>query len=264
MLADQADETAGTRTPEQDLADVSLFDAFGGRRGVLDSGLPPLTFVGTYLVSGGDLTVALMAALGSGVVVTLLRLARRDTLRHALAGLGAVALAAFVASRTGRPQDYFLPSLLANLGAALAWAVSIWIRRPFLGLTVGAVTRSSAWRTDPGMLSAYCRASWIWVVSFLVRVVVMTPLWLAGQTVALGLAKVALGWPMVLVVLWLSWQVVEPAHRARRQRLAAQAESAARPGEEPVDGPAAGPPNEPATGPVARPGAGRATDPATR
>jgi hypothetical protein len=70
------------------------------------------------------------------------------------------------------------------------------------------------------MLAAYCRASWIWVASFLVRAAVMTPLWLAGMTVALGLAKVALGWPMVLVVIWLSWLVVEPAHRARRQALA--------------------------------------------
>jgi Protein of unknown function (DUF3159) len=247
LRAGPAHETATTGVAEQDLADVSLFEAFGGRRGVLDSGLPPLTFVGTYLATGSDLTIALIAALGSGVVVTLLRLARRDTLRHSLAGFGAVALAAFVASRTGRPQDYFLPSLLANLGAALAWAVSIWIRRPFLGLTVGALTRSSAWRTDPGMLAAYCRASWIWVASFLVRVVVMTPLWLAGQTVALGLAKVALGWPMVLVVLWLSWQVVEPAHRTRRQRLAAEVQAPTQPESRPATGPAAPPPTGPTT-----------------
>jgi hypothetical protein len=211
------------RSRAQDLSEVSLLEAFGGRRGVLDSGLPPLTFIGAYLASGSELRVALIAALGAGAAVTVIRLIRRDTLRHALAGFAAVALAAFVASRTGRPQDYFLPSLLANAGAALAWAVSIWIKRPFLGLTVGALTRSSAWRTDPVLLSAYCRASWIWVASFLVRLAVMTPLWLAGQTVALGLAKVALGWPMVLVVLWLSWLVVEPAHRSRRERVAQEA-----------------------------------------
>ena len=215
---------AGQDAPDAatpDLADVSLMQAFGGRRGVLDSGLPPLTFVITFLLSGSNLTAALVAALVAGAIVTVLRLVNHDTLRHALAGFGAVALAAFVASRTGRPQDYFLPSLLANAGAALAWAVSIWIKRPFLGLTIGALTRSSVWRTDPVMLAAYCRASWIWVASFLVRVAVMTPLWLAGMTVALGLMKVALGWPMVLIVIWLSWLVVEPAHRARRETLAA-------------------------------------------
>lgn len=211
-------------TTPPDLADVSLMQALGGRRGVLDSGLPPLTFVSAYLASGSDLTVALAAALVAGVVVTAWRLFTRDTLRHALAGFGAVALAAFVASRTGRPEDYFLPSLLSNVGAALAWAISIWIRRPFLGLTVGALTRSSAWRTDPEMLAAYCRASWVWVGSFVLRAAVMAPLWLAGMTVALGLAKVALGWPLVLVVIWLSWLIVEPAHRSRRAALAEAAD----------------------------------------
>lgn len=188
-----------------------MMAALGGRRGVLDSGLPPVTFVSTYLITGHRLTPALVAALGAGVVVTALRLARRDTLRHALAGFAGVAIAALVASRTGRPQDFFLPSLLSNIAAAAAWAVSILVRRPFLGMVMGAVTRSRAWREDPILLAAYCRASWIWVASFLFRVLVMTPLWLAGQTVALGVAKVALGWPMVLVVIWLSWLVVEPA-----------------------------------------------------
>ncbi len=216
-----------------DLSEVSLMDAFGGRRGVLDSGLAPVTFVVAYLVAGSNLTVALIAALVAGVAVTGLRLASDDTLRHALAGFGAVALAAFVASRTGRPQDFFLPSLLSNAAAALAWAVSIWIKRPFLGITVGALTRSSVWRTDPLMLAAYCRASWIWVGSFLVRVAVMAPLWLAGGTVALGVAKVALGWPMVLVVIWLSWLVVEPAHRARSRALARAADVSAPPPADP-------------------------------
>ncbi len=218
---------ASREAPAPDLADVSLVQALGGRRGVLDSALPPLTFVATYLASGSTLSVALGAALVAGAVVTAWRLARHDTLRHALAGFGAVALAAFVASRTGRPEDYFLPSLLANVAAALAWAISIWVKRPFLGLTVGALTRSTAWRTDPLMLTAYCRASWIWVASFLVRAAVMAPLWFAGLTVALGLAKVALGWPMVLVVIWLSWLVVEPAHRARRTALAEDATAGA-------------------------------------
>lgn len=211
-------------TTRPDLADVSLMQALGGRRGVLDSGLPPLTFVSAYVASGSDLTVAVAAALVAGVVVTAWRLLTRDTLRHALAGFAAVALAAFVASRTGRPEDYFLPSLLANVGAALAWAISIWVRWPFLGLTVGALTRSSAWRTDPEMLTAYCRASWVWVGSFVLRAAVMAPLWMAGMTVALGLAKVALGWPLVLVVIWLSWLIVEPAHRSRRAALAETAD----------------------------------------
>jgi hypothetical protein len=203
-----------------DVADVhdepSLMDALGGRRGLLDSALPALSFVITYLVSGQQMGVALAVALVVGGCVAVLRLVRRDSLRHVLAGFAGVALSVVVARTTGRPVDYFLPSLLSNTGAALAWAVSIWIKRPLLGVVVGAVTRSNAWRTDPRLLVAYQRASWIWTASFVLRVVVMTPLWLADQLLALGVAKVVMGWPMVLVVIWLSWQVLQPAYAARR------------------------------------------------
>ena len=84
-----------------DLAEVSLMDAFGGRRGVLDSGLPPLTFISAYLISGSNLTVALVAALLAGLAVTGWRLATHDTLRHALAGEQTAALDAITALAPG-------------------------------------------------------------------------------------------------------------------------------------------------------------------
>jgi hypothetical protein len=183
---------------------------------VLDSALPALTFVITYLATGQQMGIALTAALVVGGAVAVVRLVRRDSLRHVIAGFAGVALSVAVARTTGRPVDYFVPSLLSNTGAALAWAVSIWIRRPLLGVVVGAVTRSNAWRTDARLLSAYQRASWIWTASFVLRVVVMTPLWVTDQLLVLGVAKVVMGWPMVLVVIWLSWQVLEPAYAARK------------------------------------------------
>lgn len=192
----------------------------GGRKGLLDSALPAVTFVVTYLATQQQMSIAVTAALVVGGIVAALRLARHDSLRHVVAGFAGVALSVVVASTTGRPVDYFLPSLLSNSAAALAWAVSIWVRRPLLGVVVGGVTRSRAWRDDPRLLSAYQRASWIWTGSFVLRVLVMTPLWLTDQLLALGVAKVVMGWPMVLVVIWLSWQVLEPAYAARRRDAA--------------------------------------------
>jgi hypothetical protein len=129
--------------------------------------------------------------------------------RLVLAGLAAVAVASAVAARTGRAEDYFLPSLLANVGAALIWASSIVVRWPLLGVIVGAaIGQRTRWRDDPALMLAYSRASWIWAVSFLVRAGVMTPLYLAGEVLALGVAKIVLGWPMVLVVIWLSWVAI--------------------------------------------------------
>lgn len=198
----------------------TLMQVLGGRKGLLDSALPAVTFVVTYLATQQQMSIAVTAALVVGGIVAALRLARHDSLRHVVAGFAGVALSVVVASTTGRPVDYFLPSLLSNSAAALAWAVSIWVRRPLLGVVVGGVTRSRAWRDDPRLLSAYQRASWIWTGSFVLRVLVMTPLWLTDQLLALGVAKVVMGWPMVLVVIWLSWQVLEPAYAARRRDAA--------------------------------------------
>ncbi|MGF1654676.1 MAG: DUF3159 domain-containing protein, partial [Actinomycetales bacterium] len=95
---------------------------------------------------------------------------------------------------------------LANVASGLAWMVSIWFRRPFLGLVVAAVLRQGrAWRQDPVLLTGYQRASWWWVGSYGLRTLVFAALWLSGAVVALGIARVALSWPLVATVIALSW-----------------------------------------------------------
>jgi hypothetical protein len=184
----------------------SLRHLLGGPREAVEGAAPSVTFVVAYALAGAGLTVGLALALGVAAIVAAVRLARRESLRHVLGGLAAVAVAAAVAARTGRAEDFFLPSLLANLAASLIWAVSVLAGWPLLGVIVGAaVGQRTRWRSDPDLVRAYGRASWIWAGSFVVRAAVMTPLYLAGEVLALGVAKVLLGWPMVLVVIWLSW-----------------------------------------------------------
>lgn len=181
----------------------------GGPRESAEGAAPSIVFVVAYAVAGTSLEVSLAAALAVSAVVAVVRLLRGESLRHVLGGLAAVAVAAAVAARTGRAEDYFLPSLLANLAAALIWAASILAGWPLLGVIVGAAAgQRTRWRSDPDLLRGYRRASWIWTASFLVRAGVMTPLYLAGDLLALGVVKVVLGWPMVLVVVWLSWWTI--------------------------------------------------------
>jgi hypothetical protein len=183
---------------------------------ILDSGLPTVVFVTAYVVTGQDLTLAIWAAVVSGAVLAVLRLARRQTLQNVLAGFLGVAVAAFFASRTGRAEDYFLPGLLINAGYAVAYVVSILVRWPLLGVLVAAVTgEGMGWRQDPVRLRAYSLASWIWVGMFVVRLAVQLPLYLAGEDglVALGIARVAMGWPLFFLCLYLSWVVIRSAGR---------------------------------------------------
>lgn len=186
-----------------------LHDLLGGRRGALESALPSVVFVTVYLLSRSHLVWALSTALGVAAVLAALRLMRREKPVRVLGGLAGVAIAAVVAARTGNAADYFLPSLLANVASALIWAVSIVARWPLLGVIIGfGIGQKTAWRQDPDLLRAYSRASWIWAVSFLVRAGVNLPLYLTDNLVGLGISRVLLGWPMVLLVIAGSWWAI--------------------------------------------------------
>lgn len=195
--------SARTADPE------SLVSLLGGHRGALDATVPPLAFVGAWLASGRSVPVAAATAVLVAAVVAVWRWSRGARPRAVLLGLLMVAVGALIALRTGRAADFFLVQLASNAASALAWAVSIVVRWPLLGVVVGAVLgQKTRWRRDPALLRAYGRGSWIWVAQYVVRVAVFTPLWLADQVVALGAARVALSWPLVAACLVVSWAVV--------------------------------------------------------
>lgn len=186
-----------------------LIEALGGRRGVADSGLPALAFVTVYSLNGQELTTAAWTAVGVAAVLTAVRLWRRETLQFAFSGLIGVAIAAFIATRSGRAEDFFLPGILLNAAYATAYLVSIAIRWPLLGVLLGPITgEGMKWRSDPYKVALYSRASWIWVGVFALRLSVQLPLYLAGAVVALGIARTALGLPIFALAAWLSYLIL--------------------------------------------------------
>ncbi|WP_440899652.1 DUF3159 domain-containing protein [Actinosynnema sp.] len=198
----------------------SLVTLLGGRTAALDASLPGLAFVGV-LVWREDLTTALVVAVAASAVLGAGRVLRGRPPRAALLGLLATLLSALVVARTGRAVDFVLLQLLAHGASALAWALSVWLRRPLLGLVVGGVLRQrGAWRRDPDLLRAYSRASWWWVGSYVLRSVVFVSLWAAEQVLALGVARAVLSWPLVTAVVALSWWTVRrllpPSHPGLR------------------------------------------------
>jgi hypothetical protein len=190
---------------------ADLLAALGGPQGIADSSLPALAFVIAYTASGNELTVAVWVAVGVGALMTVIRLARRETLQFALAGFAGVALSAFIADRTGRAEDFFLPGLLLNAAYAAAYLISIMVRWPLLGVLLAPVLgEGKTWRNDPERVRLYTRASWIWVGVFTLRLAVQLPLYLAGALLALGIAKTAMGLPIFLIAIWLSYLVLNP------------------------------------------------------
>ena len=191
------------------MADESLADLLGGRRAALDATLPAAGFVAGWLVWDRSIWAGAIAAMVLAVAVSAWRLRRGDKPRAVLIGLLGVCVAALIALRTGRAEDFFLLQLLSNGASALAWAVSIVVRWPLLGVVVGGVLGQKArWRGDPALMRAYARGSWVWVAQYVLRVAVFLPLYAAGQIVALGVARVVLTWPLVAACLAVSWWVI--------------------------------------------------------
>jgi hypothetical protein len=194
------------------VADESLADLLGGRRAALDATAPVAGFLAGWLAAGHSIGWGSAAAVLVALAVAGWRLTRGDRPGAVLLGLLGVCVAAVVALRTGRAEDFFLLRVLSNGASALAWTVSIAVRRPLLGLVVGAILgQRTTWRRDPALLAAYQKGSWVWVCQYVLRLAVFLPLYAAGQVVALGVAQIALTWPLIAAVIAVSWWVIRRA-----------------------------------------------------
>ncbi len=181
-----------------------------------ETSLPAVAFVVAYTASGSDTNTAATVAVALALVLSIARLVRRQSPMYALSGLVGVAFAAFVATRSGRAEDFFLPGLLANAAYASAFLISLAARWPLVGVIVAKLDgEDNAWRSDPLRMRAFVRATWLWAGLFSLRLLVQLPLYAAGAVVALGVAKTAMGLPLFAIGLWLTWLLV------RRHRISA-------------------------------------------
>jgi hypothetical protein len=177
-----------------------LADLVSGRLAVADGVIPPLVFVGVNAV--WDLIPAAFTGVGSAIAIILWRLSRGRRLRFAVAGLAGTLLAVALALRSGSADDYFVPGIITGAVTTLVILLSIAARRPFVAWT-SWVARGwpLEWYWHPQVRPAYTRITWLWFVFFGARTLIQAALYRAGSTELLGLARVLLGWPALLVLL---------------------------------------------------------------
>jgi hypothetical protein len=202
----------GTGAPGDATAEQLMASAIGGWRGLVDSSLPGAVFLIVYVVNGNKLSQAVWAAVAAGGVIAVLRLVRRQSLQQVVSGFVGIAFCAWLASRTGRAEDFYLPGILINIAYAVGLSVSCVVGHPLLGYGVGAATGDvTGWRRVPEQRRAYSLATWFFAAVFATRVVVQVPLYLAGWVGPLGVAKLALGWPLFALAAYLSYRVITKA-----------------------------------------------------
>lgn len=225
----------GTETVES-VVRAQLSKALGGKRGMLEAAVPTIAFTVTFLTVK-DLRTALVLSVSAAMVLLAVRLVQRSTpqfVLNSLVGIGIGALFAWRSAQGGGDASdnalaYFLPGMIYNAGYAVLMAFTIVIGWPVVGFMVGSVAGDpTAWHREPQVVRLCRNLTWMLVLPCVIRVAVQLPLYLGGRAAddadpyiaALGVSKLALGWPLQLAALggmvWLlarNRTPVDPHHQ---------------------------------------------------
>ena len=195
--------------PEHHEDKAKVLAAFGGKKGLIDSGLPSVIFLVVFNVTD-ELQSALIASVAVSALLTIIRLAMRETIQHAVSGLIGSLICAWFANRTGNASDLYIPKLLTNLGYGSVYLIANLAGWPILGLLLGPILGENLqWRKDPARARAYKRASWLWVGMFFARIAVQYPIYRSGNVNLLGTVNLAMGYPLFLATAYGSWMILK-------------------------------------------------------
>ena len=189
----------------------TVIKALGGKKGLIDSGLPAVVFLVTFNVRN-DLREAIVAALGLSIVLAIFRLAKKDTIQHSISGILGVLICAYFANRSGNASDFYIPKLLTNLAYGSAYLVANLVGWPLMGIVLGPLLGENfEWRKNPQRKKVYIKASWIWVAMFFSRIAVQYPIYRSGNVNLLGTVNLAMGYPLFFATAYGSWLVIKTA-----------------------------------------------------
>ncbi|MBS4100442.1 DUF3159 domain-containing protein [Tsukamurella paurometabola] len=203
--AEQEPATAEQEAPEPSIKDQVL-EQMGGWQGMVYSTLPVVVFVPVNALWG--LGWASAAALGAALLVLVLRLATRTSVQPAVSGFFGVAACVLIALMLGG-RWYFLYGIVSQAVFALAFAVSIVIGKPLVGVLWhffrdGDGTEGD-WRERPAEKRMFTWLTVMWTLVFLVRFVVKGALFLKDDVNWLGVATIVMGWPMFAAALLVTF-----------------------------------------------------------
>jgi hypothetical protein len=190
----------------------ALLDQMGGVAGLIYSSLPVVVFVPVNTAFG--LGPAIISAVAVAVVVLIVRLARKESLQPAVSGFMGVGMSALIAWYIGAAKGYFLLGIWTSLIWATVFALSVLFRRPAVGLVWSAVNgHGQHWRKVRGAVVAFDIATLTWVLVFGARFLVQHELYNTDQTGWLGVARIAMGWPLTALAALATYIAIKKAQR---------------------------------------------------
>ncbi|GAA4785500.1 DUF3159 domain-containing protein [Streptomyces ziwulingensis] len=191
--------------PKQTPPKQTPLEQMGGTTGLVYMGLPIVAFV--LANSAFGLVPAICTAVGVALAIAVTRLVRKEPVQPALSGLFGVAVASFVAWKTGSAKGFFLTGIWSNVALAALFLVSVLVRRPLAGVIWGALNGTgTAWLRDKPSRRAYDIATLTLTAVFAARGAVWQWLYDDDRTGWLAVMRIVMGYPLLalafLVVLW--------------------------------------------------------------
>jgi hypothetical protein len=221
------DETKSAETAADGAEDtgVDLRETFrqqmvasiGGWTGALITAIPTAVFIVVNVAA--SLRTAILAAIGAALLLTLYRLARKQSVQQVVSGLFGVLIASIIAARTGEARGYFLFGIWTSFAYAVPFAVSLVVRRPLVGLAWEFLDPTPSSDDDPPwyrrkvLLHAYMWATLAATLVFLSRGIVQAALYHRNSTGWLAFARIAMSYPLFLAAAGFSFLVVGRARR---------------------------------------------------
>ena len=173
---------------------------FAGRNSFLDAILPPILFL---LVNGlAGFQAAMWSALALSAVIAAVRIARRQSLTYALAGVGSVAFAIGIVWLLGKSEGFFLPGLVSGSMTLLLTILSLVIRRPLVAWTSYIARRWPLdWYWHPQVRPAYGETTFAWAVFFAARLFLQYSVYQSENVSLLAVTNFITGWPFTILLL---------------------------------------------------------------
>lgn len=169
-----------------------------------DAIFPPITYA--ILTSFFGLNIAVLVSVFLALLIALRRARNNQNWKYSIGGMTGILIASGLALYSQNASSYFLPAIISSSFFVLLSIISIITGRP-LAAWASHLSRGWPlkwfWRKD--IKPAYREVTVFWTIFFSLRLSIQLYLFFRGSTIHLAWTNLILGWPMLIVVLIISY-----------------------------------------------------------
>lgn len=199
---------------------ATVLELLGGKLGLFEATAPLTVYMIVYAINKQPVTAGIIAlAVAAGPL--LVRLIRRESLRHSVNGLIGLGIGVLLVKKTGKAETIFLPKIFTNLAIMTVLLGLLAFKSRTLPLietwyrTLTGAQEGDDATLDPKLVQTLLL---LWISLFAFRLLVEIPLYLMGETVLLGAVSPFIGPGLFALALLASFTL------ASRSRAASQSD----------------------------------------